>query len=145
MARSKQAAADPVAEVAGLLTPEQFVERLFKFFDGAKDEDTIAVGELRKLLAQCTLPGGGLSFNNVVFAVRERVEAYVKNNPTGAGIAAANIWSDLSKRHKLTLDSVDAALKDLVKAGELIKGEGQVPGFLLAVKEEAVDEKENLT
>lgn len=124
-----------------LLTPDEFLQKMFDMLPGKKDEETLTYGELKALVSQSMLPGGGHSHNNIKFAVKVRIEEYAYNNPTGQGIAAANIWKDLTAKYPMRLEGVELALKELLEAGEITVTADQVPGYLPVVEEET--EKEN--
>lgn len=139
MARGKQ---KEEPQEGAIITPERFVVKLRAFIEKAKDEDTVAVKEIRELLASVALPGGGLSIVNIMEAVVERLTLHSKTHDAH-GLPTANVWRDISKKYgAITLHSVEVAVEELIASGKIVSLEN---GAMSVISLAPTEEEENIS
>lgn len=130
MARGKKFVEETEAEGA-LITPERFVTKLRDFLGKLKEGDPIPIPELRAMLDSVILPGGGMSYNNVLKAIVERVDEYAAANPSGQGIAPANVWRDIARRYGgVAMPVFEKAVDELTQDGAITFIESGATGTL---------------
>lgn len=128
-----------IKKKTGFISPETFITALRGLIKDSKDEDTIAVGEIRGTLNRVVIAGVQTP-EAILEATLTRVREYKENNPQSAGITSSHLWRDLmGMGFNCTLDSVDAALSALFEIDEIDRHFGQVTAYT------PVDKKENKT
>ncbi len=112
------------------ITPEDFVRNLRDFFRNAKDEDTVAVGEIREQL-DWVLILGEPDARQLRAAALNRVREYAANH-SGDGVIAGGLWRDIvGAGLSCRMEAIDEALRSLVEDGDIVAVSGMVTTYVL--------------